>query len=170
MKANHYSTFIVLILNRIFGVRSLVNLFFPSIFERFWHQVAFEETTSSFQTSSSIQSWQRPIPTALKEVMTVGLRRSKFYIHISWSSLRFHQCQEMDVSEYRGTQKSSILIGFSIIHHPFWDTPIFGNTQMSWYSPKKATQKNLEVEDFTQRIVCWMIQVKNCLMGATCGP
>jgi len=22
------------------------------------------------------------------------------------------------------------LIGFSIIHHPFWDTPIFGNTQM----------------------------------------
>ena len=26
--------------------------------------------------------------------------------------------------------KSSILIGFSIINHPFWGTPIFGNTQM----------------------------------------
>ena len=26
--------------------------------------------------------------------------------------------------------KSSILIGFSIINHPFWSTPIFGNTQM----------------------------------------
>ena len=25
--------------------------------------------------------------------------------------------------------KSSILIGFSIINHPFWGTPIFGNTQ-----------------------------------------
>ena len=26
-----------------------------------------------------------------------------------------------------GTPKSSILIGFSIINHPFWGTPIFGN-------------------------------------------
>ena len=26
--------------------------------------------------------------------------------------------------------KSSILIGFSIINHLFWDTPIFGNTHM----------------------------------------
>ena len=26
--------------------------------------------------------------------------------------------------------KSSILIGFSIINHPFWGTPIFGNTQI----------------------------------------
>ena len=36
----------------------------------------------------------------------------------------------MDVSENSGTPKSSILIGFSIINHPFWGTPIFGNTQM----------------------------------------
>ena len=27
-----------------------------------------------------------------------------------------------------GPPKSSILIGFSIINHPFWGTPIFGNT------------------------------------------
>ena len=36
----------------------------------------------------------------------------------------------MDVSENRGTTKSSILIGFtwfSIINHPFWGTP---NTHM----------------------------------------
>ncbi len=33
----------------------------------------------------------------------------------------------MGVSKYRGTPKSSILIGFSIINHPFWGTPIFGN-------------------------------------------
>ena len=37
---------------------------------------------------------------------------------------------QMDVSENSGTPKSSILIGFSIINHPFWGTPIFGNTQM----------------------------------------
>ena len=34
----------------------------------------------------------------------------------------------MGVSENRGTPKSSILIGFSIINHPFWGIPIFGNT------------------------------------------
>ena len=32
----------------------------------------------------------------------------------------------MDVSENSGTPKSSILIGFSIINHLFWGTPIFG--------------------------------------------
>ena len=32
------------------------------------------------------------------------------------------------VSKNRGTPKSSILIGFSIINHPFWGTIIFGNT------------------------------------------
>ena len=34
---------------------------------------------------------------------------------------------DMDVSRNRGTPKSSILIGFSIINHPFYGTPIFGN-------------------------------------------
>ncbi len=29
--------------------------------------------------------------------------------------------------------KSSILIGFFIINHPFWSTPIFGNTQLDLY-------------------------------------
>ena len=37
----------------------------------------------------------------------------------------------MGVSKNSGeTPKSSILIGFSIINHPFWDTTIFGNTQI----------------------------------------
>jgi len=45
----------------------------------------------------------------------------------------------MGVSENYGTPKSSILIGFSIINHPFWGTPIFGNTHIfkganiEWY-------------------------------------
>ena len=37
------------------------------------------------------------------------------------------------VSKNNGTPKSSILIGFSIINHPFWGTLIFGNTQISSY-------------------------------------
>ena len=36
----------------------------------------------------------------------------------------------MGVSKNNGTPKSSILIGFSIINHLFWGTPIFGNIQM----------------------------------------
>ena len=36
----------------------------------------------------------------------------------------------MGVSENSDTPKSSILIGFSIINHPFWGTSVFGNTQM----------------------------------------
>ena len=34
----------------------------------------------------------------------------------------------LGVSKNRGTTKSSILIGFSSINHPFWGSPIFGNT------------------------------------------
>ena len=36
----------------------------------------------------------------------------------------------MEVSENSGTPKSSILTRFSIINHPFWGTPIFGNTHI----------------------------------------
>ena len=36
----------------------------------------------------------------------------------------------MGVSKNRGTPKSSILIRFSIINHPFWGTTIFGNTHI----------------------------------------
>ena len=39
----------------------------------------------------------------------------------------------MGVSENNGTPKSSILIGFSIINHPFWGTSIFGNTHIVMY-------------------------------------
>ena len=35
--------------------------------------------------------------------------------------------KHMDVWENSGTPKSSILIVFSIINHPFWGTPILGN-------------------------------------------
>ena len=52
----------------------------------------------------------------------------------------------MDVSENSGTPKSSILIGFSIINHPFWGTPIFGNTHINLvnnglnYQPQLVTR------------------------------
>ena len=48
----------------------------------------------------------------------------------------FVESSYLDVSENSGTPKSSILIGFSIINHPFWGTPIFGNTHLE--SPKNT--------------------------------
>ena len=49
-----------------------------------------------------------------------------------WNILRMW-FQHMDVSENRGTPKSSILIGVSIINHPFWGIPIFGNTHIDFH-------------------------------------
>ncbi len=44
----------------------------------------------------------------------------------------------MGVSKNNGTPKSSILIGCSIINHPFWGTPIFGNTYISLSSTTRC--------------------------------
>ena len=44
------------------------------------------------------------------------------------TSWKVETTRNLGVSENSGTPKSSILIGFSIINHPFWGTTIFGNT------------------------------------------
>ena len=49
----------------------------------------------------------------------------------------------MGVSENGGTPKSSILIGFSIINHPFWGTTIFGNTHIHILSSTWEQEKVL---------------------------
>ena len=49
----------------------------------------------------------------------------------SWEmSARHEPWLHMGVSENSGTPKSSTLIGVSIINHPFWGIPIFGNTHI----------------------------------------
>ena len=54
---------------------------------------------------------------------------------VSWGELSWVKkrriCIYMDVSENSGTPKSSILIGFSTINHPFWGTPIFANIHIN---------------------------------------
>ena len=42
----------------------------------------------------------------------------------------------MGVSKNNGTPKSSILIAFSTINHPFWGTAIFGNIHINIYKTK----------------------------------
>ena len=45
--------------------------------------------------------------------------------------------EQMGVSKYNGTPKSSILIGFSIINHPFWGTPIL-ETPKWWLNVRES--------------------------------
>ena len=47
-----------------------------------------------------------------------------------WMELK--NWEHVGVSLNDGTPKSSILIGSSIINHPFWGIPIFGNTHVNW--------------------------------------
>ena len=61
----------------------------------------------------------------------------------------------MGVSKNNGTPKSSIFIGFSIINHPFWGTPIFGNTHI--FSGGESLQDLREVfpKHFKQQIAAF---------------
>ena len=68
--------------------------------------------------------------------MDVGCSNGK--VMVAWTE-PVAMCQYMGVCKNNGIPKSSILIGFSIINHPFWGTLIFGNTHMS-----KECQKNVE--------------------------
>ena len=53
---------------------------------------------------------------------------------------------DMGVSKNGGTPKSSILIGFSIINHPFGGTPIFGNTHIRNLAPPRVClNKTLQI-------------------------
>ena len=78
-----------------------------------------------------------PVPVALdlliKKIFSPNGGGEKWW----WIQWWFHyghkaknHLKQMGVSKNSGTPKSSILIWCSIIYHPFWGTPIFGNTQI----------------------------------------
>ena len=60
--------------------------------------------------------------------------------HVTW--IFKDVSKDMVVSKNRGIPKSSILISFSIINHPFWGTIIFGNIHM-------LIKKGCEIRKFT---------------------
>ena len=65
-----------------------------------------------------------------EDAFTIGGASSKSEAR-SYHSLMSVVSTNMGVSKNSGTPKSSILIGFSIINHPFWGTLISGNTHMN---------------------------------------
>ena len=73
-------------------------------------------------------------------------------VHHATSTLQQPQVQ-VGVSKNGGTPKSSILIGFLIINHPFWGTPIFifGNTQVLLQQPlRRSCQEDYSKEEWMQ--------------------
>ena len=71
----------------------------------------------------------------------------------------------MGVSRNNGTRKSSILIGFSIINHPFWGTPIFGNTHIGftkipgWKINTIVPSKNFLPEKCPKDLTTWNLKI-----------
>ena len=73
----------------------------------------------TFQSSFCRRFWCKSTPQA-----PISLSEN------SGNRRHFLGAKQMGVSKNSGTPKSSILMGFSIINHPFWGTSIFGTTQI----------------------------------------
>ena len=67
----------------------------------------------------------------------IFLQETLYINMINRCNIMFETHTYMAVSKNNGTPKSSILIGLFIINHPFWGTPIFGNTHIINRSLKK---------------------------------
>ena len=73
----------------------------------------------------------------------------------------------MGVSKNSGTPKPSILIGFSIINHPFWGTPIFGNTHMVSTHYLQGFHTCWVVQIFFPSTVCMLQRLPANFLDAT---
>ena len=58
---------------------------------------------------------------------------------------KYQAYHHMGVSLNGGIPKSSILIGFSIMNHPFWGTPIFGNPHTAGTKQKHVVSLNINM-------------------------
>ena len=83
------------------------------------------------------------------------------YIYIYRSTTAKVTCLYMDVSKNSGTPKSSILIGFSIINHPFWGTTILGYPHIVPTEIFTSTVRNLCYNLLVQQSTVEVIHIIN---------
>ena len=88
-------------------------------------------TLQSYNSSTCAvhQSFFSPPPISIRKNAKPQLpphQRPEKFDHQYWKPIRIWMFPKI----MGFPPKSSILIGFSIINHPFWGTPIFGNTHM----------------------------------------
>ena len=130
----------------VFCSRWLFNLPFRKICILALHSEL--EIHSHLQESMALRQTGRNLPayTNMGTFTTSygGFLHGTYRFTNSVSELNVKNVHELDVSENSGTPKSSILIGLSIIMHPFWGTPIFGNTQLRISNPRNEKKHYLK--------------------------
>ena len=111
------------------------------------HLISFNDTVHACNVWSSNQTPKGSFPnysffgwTQFLTDMGMNIGKVNESDHVDAKCTR---CIHMGVSKNSGTTKSSILIGFSLINHPFWGTPIFGNTHSD--SGKKLQRQTFRV-------------------------
>ena len=87
-----------------------------------WWQHTFSTRSKPYLTHHPGQQWQTLRGSELFWILQV--------FNCTTSKTNSGTLRKMGVSKNNGAPKSSILIGFCIINHPFWGTPIFGNIQI----------------------------------------
>ncbi len=95
----------------------------------FKSQVSWGTTTISLRKKSQVATPTKKPGGSLCD-QDVGLQT--FYCCLWWHS-RSASGMQNGCFQNSGTSKSSILIGVSLINHPFWGTTIVGNTQMLFF-------------------------------------
>ena len=103
-----------------------------------WCRISFINRISATlpQKLNPLTSFDHSSRLAVLNPRSSTRRRLPFWLQIEGSQHRMfgldprEKKSHIGVSKHSGTPKSSILIGFSIINHPFWGTPIFGNIHM----------------------------------------
>ena len=108
----------------------------------------YQTCASSSLIPPKKNGWHVMIPRQNTDFFPTGPPGS---INFLWAWMVIPPFSWVGVSKNHGTPKSSILIGFSIINHPFWGTPIFGNTQvlpllLGWWSHPLYYRETMEVE------------------------
>ena len=106
--------------------------FIPKPWTCKWHQVKkvshFPDRCGEWQMVDHFPDFTVKFVRSFPDVSFLCLEEATFSCCIffsRWHTARVVQCLSlyMDVSENSDTPKSSTLIGFSIINHPFWGTP-----------------------------------------------
>ena len=118
---------------------NLCNMEYPSKFHTFhirFYKFSTHDPLCLYQTISRFYGSIRPIggpmrPTTIASVSDVVPLWTRDLAQWKKNDMVWHRCGCFQ--KYGKTPKSSILIGFSIINHPFWGTPIFGNTHVVFF-------------------------------------
>ena len=98
--------------------------------------------------------------------LSKGLESSNWNKHFKGDVSGTRYMDHMGVSENGGTPKWSILIGFSIINHPFWVYPYFWKHPYGFSWDDFPPEVTGDSKEFQTRCGRWSLAKKSHLGGA----